>query len=59
MDPKLDALDIPLLLESLEYARLNTESTQYPTYELKQKRLVRIDAALAKLRTSIENGKER
>ena len=50
MGTKFDLGDIELLLESLNYAKLRFESTEYPSYELKRERINRAEAVMAKLR---------
>ena len=43
-------LDFSLILESLAYTKLNYESTQYPTYELKREQIQRVENAIAQVR---------
>ncbi len=48
---ELKKLEINIILESLEYMKLNIEeSTIYPTYEEKQKRLKEVESVIEKLR---------
>ena len=50
MNEELTKSDYDFLLESLEYTRLNFESTEYPTYDLKREQFARLDALEAKVR---------
>ena len=50
MSGKLTREDIGLLLESLNYSKLAFESTKYPTYEMKQDQLQRVEDLAGKLR---------
>jgi hypothetical protein len=47
---QLTSSDIAFLIESLRYTRLAYESTSYPTYELRQEQLAKVDKIVAKLR---------
>lgn len=50
MSNQLSLADLEFILTSLEYTRLNFESTQYPTYELKRSQLDRVDTVKSKIR---------
>ena len=60
-DPASDSLaelDIPLILESLKYAKLAYESTEYPTYELKRQQIDRVEKAIAQVRALRDRPKD-
>lgn len=50
MSEQLTSGDIEFILESLKYTKLKFESTSYPTHELQQKQLKRVEGVMAKLR---------
>lgn len=55
MKEQLTKDDIDFILTSLEYTRMNFENTQYPTYELRQSQLQRVDSVKAKVRALRDN----
>lgn len=51
MNEDLTKEDLDFILTSLDYTRLKFENYQdYPTYELKQKQLDRVEEVIAKVR---------
>jgi hypothetical protein len=50
MSSQLTLADLEFILTSLDYTRLNFESTQYPTSELKRNQLDRVDTVKSKIR---------
>lgn len=50
MVDSLNTSDFELLLESLEYTKFRFENTQYPTYELRQSQLERVNTVIEKVR---------
>ncbi len=48
--PELTSEDLSFILESLGYSKLRFESTEYPTYELKQRQMQRVESVIAKIR---------
>ncbi len=49
-EPQLTASEIEFLLTSLEYTRGNFDTTEYPTYGMKEERYAQLDQVKAKLR---------
>ena len=50
MTEDLTSEDVEFILTSLDYTRLNVESTSYPTYELRRERFDELDRVVAKVR---------
>ncbi len=50
MTPALNLNEIAFILESLNYTKLRFESTSYPSYDLKQEQLKRVEEIQVKLR---------
>ncbi len=50
MSEKTITLDFDLILQSLGFAKKNYESTQYPSYEEKQKHIQRVEKAIAQVK---------
>jgi len=50
MDEKLTGNDLALILESLMYTRLKFESTEYPTYKMKQEKIERVNTVMSKVK---------
>ena len=50
MSEQLTSGDIEFILESLKYTKLKFGSTRYPTHELQQRQLKRVEGVMAKLR---------
>lgn len=48
--------DLALLIESLHYARLKFEATEYPSYQMRQSQLARVDTLSSKLRALLSRG---
>ena len=50
MDKQFTPADFELILTSFRYTRMNFENTQYPTYELRQSQLKRVEDVIDKVR---------
>lgn len=50
MKTNLSIADLEFILTSLSYTKLNFESTSYPTYELKQEQMKKLENVIEKIR---------
>ncbi len=46
----LGGLDMPLILESLQYTKLAYESAEHPSYDVKRQQIERVEKAIEQMR---------
>jgi hypothetical protein len=59
MSDQLTAYDIELIMTSLEFTRTHYENTEYPTPEVKESQLQRVNDVIAKVRVLRDNLREK